>query len=1102
VLKKAPKNLMLQIFVSHSGSDRLSAASRFLSKFTASAEIIVVGSTRAAVDDLIRQYSARRNSTFGLHRFSLSQLAGRISALQLAAVGHAPCSRLGAEAVASRAIHALRENEDLHYFSPVAGCPGFARAVHKTVTEIREAGIKTEALKELPTPAPEIARLSTVFDEQLTHVRLVDRAAILHTAASTIRNSDPPFTGLPVLLLDVPIHSEAERDFVGALVAKAPKTLITVPAGDDSTQKAIRILSTHKKLIEAPTTDKSPLSRLAQYLFSEKRPPSGDSCGQVQFFSAPGEARECIEIARRILEEAKLGIHFDQMAIFVRSPRTYAPLLESAMRRSHIPVFFSSGTSRPDRAGRAFLAILACADENLSAKRFAEYLSLGQVPELDDLGAPPKGRAIWVAPTDELLQLNAERSTFNLDESQHGEIEHIVDSDESPQIGGTLRAPWNWEKLLVEASVIGGKERWERRLNGLDAEFCLRLEALAGDEADSPKALAIRRELQNLLHLKRFALPLMDHLSRLPKRARWGEWLSALQALAATTIQEPERILSTLAEMSPLDVVGPISLFEVRNVLSERISTIEMPPPSYRYGRVFVATPEQARGWSFETVFVPGLAERIFPQRPREDPLLLDDLRKKLGSDLRKQADRISEERLFLRLCVGSARQHLYLSYPRLDVGQARPRVPSFYALDVERALTGEVPRIEPWEYRAGELGGARLAWPAPSEPSRSIDAVEHDLSVLGRLLRSPSAQNRGAARYLLQMNKNLARSLRTRFARWNQRRWSGFDGLFASEETTVQELSRYRLRQRPYSVSALQKYATCPYHFFLAAIHGLEPRRESTAIERLDPLTRGQILHRIQADFLSRLREDNALPVSGTNVSSALRVLEDVFGRVEAEYRERTCPAILRVWADEIEVLRTDLRLWVSRMDESTSEWVPSNFELSFGLSRMDNRDPASVINPVAITDGFLLRGIVDLVESRASKGDLRVTDHKSGENRTDRNLVVGAGEVLQPAFYSLAVESIMERPVGEGRLYFCTIAGGFSERSVPMNSQTRETAGQILRIIDGAVERGFFPPAPRDKACEWCDFLPVCGPYEEIRAAAKDQQPLSELNRLRTFP
>jgi len=55
---------------------------------------------------------------------------------------------------------------------------------------------------------------------------------------------------------------------------------------------------------------------------------------------------------------------------------------------------------------------------------------------------------------------------------------------------------------------------------------------------------------------------------------------------------------------------------------------------------VFVGTPHQARGRCFRVVFVPGLAERVVPQRPREDPLLLDDRRHRLDAALVDQETR------------------------------------------------------------------------------------------------------------------------------------------------------------------------------------------------------------------------------------------------------------------------------------------------------------------------------------------------------------------------------------------------------------------------------------------------------------------------------
>jgi hypothetical protein len=50
------------------------------------------------------------------------------------------------------------------------------------------------------------------------------------------------------------------------------------------------------------------------------------------------------------------------MAVLLRAPQTYLGVLEHALDRAGIPAWFHRGTRRPDPAGRALLALLACAD--------------------------------------------------------------------------------------------------------------------------------------------------------------------------------------------------------------------------------------------------------------------------------------------------------------------------------------------------------------------------------------------------------------------------------------------------------------------------------------------------------------------------------------------------------------------------------------------------------------------------------------------------------------------------------------------------------------------------------------------------------------------
>jgi ATP-dependent helicase/DNAse subunit B len=298
--------------------------------------------------------------------------------------------------------------------------------------------------------------------------------------------------------------------------------------------------------------------------------------------------------------------------------------------------------------------------------------------------------------------------------------------------------------------------------------------------------------------------------------------------------------------------------------------------------------------------------------------------------------------------------------------------------------------------------------------------------------------------------------------------------------------------------VSALQQYAACPYRFFLSAAYRLVPLEEPEPLQRMDPLTKGSLFHRVQAEFFRAVQAAH-LGITRDTLAQVLQLLDETLARIAAEYYERLAPAVDRVWHDEVARVRTDLRVWVDRLARNT-EWEPWLFEFAFGLPGEPGHDPHSRPDPVTIDGRFVLRGSVDLVERKPGTSILRVTDHKTSRNRSPRGSVIGGGTQLQPVIYSLAIEAATGCTVEMGRFSYCTTAGGFSDHVVPINEGTRRVGIEVLEIIDRAVELGVMPPAPTEKACAICDFRPVCGPDQERAIRAKPLTRIEDLLELRS--
>ncbi len=1002
-------------------------------------------------------------ATFGWRRLSLDALALKLAVPGLAKAGLSPASHLALEALWTRVVYELAAANELGRFGAVAQLPGLPRALARMMSEARLEGVPRAKLE------PDLARVAKAFEKALADARLADRADVFELARHPINTS-------PMLLLDVPAHTRREHELIASLAARAPDVLATVAAGDQKSAANLeRALGTPAEELPAPGT--GALARLQTYLFSTAEPPRGAAGDEVAVISAPGEARECVELARLIHQEAARGTPFDRMAVLLRAPGAYRSAIAEALRRAKVPAYFARGSRQPHPAGRALLALLACAEENLSASRFAEYVSLGE------LGAARQG---W-APPDPV-----EAELAESDDEEHEPADEPEPDPDAPVVSGTLMAPRYWEKLLVDAAVIGGRDRWQARLDALANTLTLQRKA---PDLEERKIAAIDRDLTALQALREFALPLLDQLAALPQAATWGTWLQALEALAQAALRYPARVTSLFAELGPMASVGPVTLREVKRVLSERLLELTRSPKHQRFGQVFVGPIDAARGMSFDVVFAPGLAERIFPQKVREDPVAPDRERRRIaegGHALETDDDRRDAERLQLRLAVGAASRRVVLSYPRIDAHEGRPRVPSFYALDVIKACEGELPQYEKLAARAETKVHARIGWPAPLDASLAIDEAERDLSVLGALFRDRSgAPLHGRARYLMEVNEHLGRALRVRYARW-MKRWSRGDGLVLPSPEAREALDRHKLSARAFSATALQHFSACPYRFYLSTIVRLSVREEPEAIEEMDPLQRGGLVHDVQWEVMSELRSGWKPPLT-VALDTVDRVLDDV----AAQRRDELHPVIARVWDDGIEAIRADLREWMRQMLEA--EWTPWRFELAFGLAGRDRADPDSRPKPVELEGGLKLHGSIDLVERR-SDGTLTATDYKTGKQRAESQTRLGGGKTLQPVLYALALEKLFpDHKVEGGSLWYCTQAGNFTKVHIPLDARSRDEAKAAIGIVSTAIEKGFLPAAPGRDECQFCDFISVCGTREEERVQRKSQAELEPLLRLR---
>jgi RecB family exonuclease len=975
---------------------------------------------------------------------TLAELALRLGEPALIASERSPITPLADRAIVQELARAATS-----YFEPVGETPGFANALHRLFGELRGASIDPEqfaAASAASAADTKLAELAELYRGYLT------ARAPFYDAGDALASSDADRVSDRAVLVhgiwEMPVRL---RTMLEAIAERVPVTVL-LPMTDsvaDEAHQAVRDWLTGRgasvRELDSPPAADNALGALRSRLFLDSAA-SARQDATVALVSAPDPTREAREAARACIAWANEGIDFHEMAIVYRHGEEYRGLIDQMLREAGIPAYLHEGTPLSERAlGRQALALLDLIDSQLPRAGVMQFLADGRFPQ-----------ETW------------------------------------DRYGG-IAGP-SWDALSRQAGIVEGPEQWGERLGLLRDELAARL---SGDE-DQPRWL--ERRIEEVERLAAFIADLTAAIVRRPGSASWSEQLDYLSGLFTTYLMDSEGLIAALATLADLDALEqPVSSGRFLQVVRAAIEGLRVSDVSDERQGAFarrgvnVLDANSLRHLSFRAVAVLGLVERSFPPPPRQDPLLLDDEREELrcssGFELPLRARGADGEALQFALAVGAARERLQLSFARAQSTGGRGQLPSRFFRDAARALTGEpvraarIDELPDWLYR--RVSSRRLA---SEDEARALSIQEYGRGLM-------EARPKLGSALLARTSPTVERALAAQIARWRSRELTAFDGVLGAD-TLTPLLARVG-PDSSLSPTALETYAKCPYRFFLEKVLGLRELEEPEAVERIDALSRGSLIHRILQRFLEGLGEGR--PSSKCRASDLAELRRIALEECQA-VEQRGLTGYPALWRHDRQSLLEDLETWYDAEVEDPEAvlYDQAAFEVRFGHAWADEETSAmSIDDPIEIdADGAHLRltGRIDRLEWSSDGSRMRVIDYKSGSTRgAPQDDAVDGGRALQLPLYLLAAVHLLHRAPehGVGEYFYVTRRGDFSRSEFhgEMLSPERADVPGLLHSLLAGIRGGDFHAEPDD--CKYCAFDRLCDSSRKTIRERKAQDP-----------
>lgn len=402
---------------------------------------------------------------------------------------------------------------------------------------------------------------------------------------------------------------------------------------------------------------------------------------------------------------------------------------------------------------------------------------------------------------------------------------------------------------------------------------------------------------------------------------------------------------------------------------------------------VKLISPSSVRGVKFSVVVVMGLSDGEFPMRERENWLYKDGERRllnDLGMDISTLEQKRQIEDLYFNIALALAGDKLFLTYyedektlPSPYIEQIREKNP----IPVEKFSLDEILNKNYLQiYSQNELVNSVLN----DSFNRATPLTSEQCTVLS-LVKDWEPQD--------FWRKENAEGQR-------QNEYGEYSGVLGPDI-----IGKLLGKDKVYSISSLEDYASCPFSYFAGRVLGLDEFAEKEEDTGSDVV--GNIYHEVAARFLSNHRNEKL----NKHQSDVYHVeLNQLILAAIASVEKQTLVKG-RLWKFEKNKVIQSLNRWldfeISEQNQEEVAFRPKYLEWGFGVKDYGKTiDPESTPNPLEVDLADRKVKIIGKIDRIDAAGDhlYRVFDYKKKNCRSSKEIKDGLD--LQIPLYLWAVQ------------------------------------------------------------------------------------------------